>query len=206
MRTERLFYKDSHQTTCQAKVLACREVKKGYEILLDQTVFYPEGGGQPCDIGTMNRVEVMDVQEKDGEIWHRTREAIQEGTDTYGIGTRAYVAVLDILNVVKHASFDRKYEGIAKFPAVNRDISMVVPKEIMVGQIEHMIAQRGGKILEHFELFDIYEGDQIERGFKSVAYSLTFRSKEKTLEEAEINGAMNKILNGLEGMGIQLRK
>ena len=64
MRTERLFYKDSHQTTCQAKVLACREVKKGYEILLDQTVFYPEGGGQPCDIGTMNRVEVMDVQER----------------------------------------------------------------------------------------------------------------------------------------------
>ena len=81
MRTERLFYRDSHQTTCQAKVLACREVKKGYEILLDQTVFYPEGGGQPCDIGTMNRVEVMDVQEKDGEIWHRTREAIQEGTE-----------------------------------------------------------------------------------------------------------------------------
>ena len=62
-------------------MLACREVKKGYEILLDQTVFYPEGGGQPCDIGTMNRVEVMDVQEKDGEIWHRTREAIQEGTE-----------------------------------------------------------------------------------------------------------------------------
>lgn len=64
MRTERLFYKDSHQTTCQAKVLVCREVKKGYEILLDQTVFYPEGGGQPCDIGTMNRVEVMDVQKR----------------------------------------------------------------------------------------------------------------------------------------------
>lgn len=64
MRTERLFYKDSHQTTCQAKVLECREVKKGYEILLDQTVFYPEGGGQPCDIGTMNQVEVTDVQEK----------------------------------------------------------------------------------------------------------------------------------------------
>lgn len=81
MRTERLFYKDSHQTTCQAKVLECREVKKGYEILLDQTVFYPEGGGQPCDIGTMNQVEVTDVQEKDGEIWHWTREAIPEGTE-----------------------------------------------------------------------------------------------------------------------------
>ena len=69
MKTERLFYKDSHQTACTAKVLECREGKKGtFEILLDQTVFYPEGGGQPCDIGTMNQVEVIDVQEKDGEI------------------------------------------------------------------------------------------------------------------------------------------
>lgn len=126
--------------------------------------------------------------------------------DTYGIGTRAYVAVVEILNVVKHATFDRKYEGIAKFPAVNRDISMVVPKEVMVGQIEHMIAQRGGKILENYELFDIYEGSQIQEGYKSVAYSITFRSKEKTLEEAEVTSAMKKILNGLESLGIQLRQ
>lgn len=126
--------------------------------------------------------------------------------DTYGIGTRAYVAVLDILKVVEHATFDRKYEGIAKFPAVNRDISMVVPKSVLVGDIEHMIAQRGGKILEHYELFDIYEGSQIQSGYKSVAYSITFRSKEKTLEEAEVTGAMKKILNGLESMGIELRK
>lgn len=126
--------------------------------------------------------------------------------DTYGIGTRAYVAVIDILHVVNHATFDRKYEGIAKFPAVNRDISMVVPKDIMVGQIEHMITQRGGKILENYELFDIYEGSQIQEGYKSVAYSITFRSKEKTLEEAEVSSAMKKILNGLESLGIQLRQ
>ncbi len=126
--------------------------------------------------------------------------------DNYGIGTRVYVAVLDILQVVKFATYDRKYEGIARFPAVNRDISMVVPKDIMVGDIEKMIAQRGGKILEHYELFDIYEGDQIQAGYKSVAYSITFRSKEKTLGEAEVTGAMKKILNGLESMGIQLRK
>lgn len=126
--------------------------------------------------------------------------------DTYGIGTRAYVAVIDILHVVNHATFDRKYEGIAKFPAVNRDISMVVPKDIMVGQIEHMIAQRGGKILENYELFDIYEGSQIQEGYKSVAYSIAFRSKEKTLEEAEVSSAMKKILNGLESLGIQLRQ
>ena len=81
-----------------------------------------------------------------------------------------------------------------------------MPKEILVGQVEEVIEKKGGTYLESYALFDIYEGDQIERGFKSVAYSLTFRSKEKTLEEAEINGAMNKILNGLEDMGIQLRK
>ncbi|HIS25462.1 MAG TPA: phenylalanine--tRNA ligase subunit beta [Candidatus Pullilachnospira intestinigallinarum] len=127
-------------------------------------------------------------------------------TDNYGIGTRVYVAVMDIQQVVKFATYDRKYEGIARFPAVNRDISMVVPKNIMVGEIEKMIAQRGGKILEHYELFDIYEGDQIQEGCKSVAYSITFRSKEKTLSEAEVTSAMKKILNGLESMGIQLRQ
>ncbi len=124
----------------------------------------------------------------------------------YSIGTRAYVAVLDILNILAYATFDRKYTGIAKFPAVTRDLSMVVPKEILVGQIEHMIAQRGGKILESYKLFDVYEGDQIEKGYKSVAYSLVFRSPEKTLEEAEITAAMKKILNGLQSMGIELRQ
>ena len=97
------------------------------------------------------------------------------------------------------------YEGIAKFPAVSRDISMVVPKEIMVGQIEDVIKQRGGNILEDYNLFDIYEGDQIEKGFKSVAYNIVFRAKDRTLEESDVSGAMKKILNGLEELGIQLR-
>lgn len=125
---------------------------------------------------------------------------------SYGIGDRAYVAVLDIPAILEFATFDRKYEGIAKFPAVSRDISMVVPKDILAGQIEHMIAQRGGKILENYRLFDIYEGSQIKEGFKSIAYSVTFRAKDRTLEDADVNAAMKKILNGLEGLGIELRK
>ena len=68
-----------------------------------------------------------------------------------------------------------------------------------------MIAQRGGKHLESYELFDLYEGAQIQEGFKSVAYTITFRNKEKTMEEAEISSAMKKILNGLQGLGIELR-
>ena len=126
--------------------------------------------------------------------------------DNYGIGERAYVAVLDMKNVVSFATYDRKFEGIARFPAVTRDLSMVVPKQILAGQIEEMIAQRGGKHLESYHLFDLYEGAQIEKGYKSMAYSITFRAKDKTLEESDIASAMKKILNGLESMGIVLRQ
>lgn len=75
-----------------------------------------------------------------------------------------------------------------------------------MGQIEAVIAQRGGKILESYSLFDIYEGSQIQAGFKSVAYTLTFRAKDRTLEDADVSAAMKKILNGLQGLGIELRQ
>lgn len=132
-------------------------------------------------------------------------EVHPEVCDNYSIGTKVYVAVLDMPAIVPLTTFDRKYEGIAKFPAVTRDLSMVVPKDILVGQIEEVIAQRGGRHLESYELFDLYEGAQIKPGFKSVAYTITFRNKEKTMEEAEISAAMKKILNGLQDLGIELR-
>ena len=126
--------------------------------------------------------------------------------DNYGIGERTYVAVIDMPEIVKRAAFDRKYTGIAKYPAVTRDISMVMPKEILVGQVEEVIEKKGGANLESFKLFDLYEGAQIKQGYKSVAYSIVFRAKDKTLEDAEVSKAMEKIVNGLEAMGIELRK
>ena len=124
----------------------------------------------------------------------------------YGIGDRVYVAVLDMPEILPFVSFDHKFTGIAKFPAVTRDLSMLIPKEIEAAAIEKVIRQRGGKILESLKLFDIYEGEQVEAGFKSMAYSLSFRSKEKTLEEGDITAAMKKILNGLGDLGIDLRQ
>lgn len=141
----------------------------------------------------------------DGKVVGYLGEVHPEVCDNYDLKTKAYVAVLDMPEILPFATFDRKYEGIAKYPAVSRDISMVVPKNILVGQIEAMIQQRGGKILEDYKLFDIYEGSQIKEGFKSVAYSITFRAKDRTLEEADVTGVMKKILNGLESMGIELR-
>ena len=126
--------------------------------------------------------------------------------DNYGIGGRVYVAVIDILNLMECATFDRKYTGLAKYPAVARDLSMVVPKNVLAGDIEHVLVQRGGKILENYQLFDIYEGTQIKEGYKSMAYTVVFRSKDRTLKEEDINGAMKKILNGLQGLGVELRQ
>ena len=142
----------------------------------------------------------------DGTVVGYLGEVHPDVADNYGIGTRAYIAVIDMPEIVKKATFDRKYTGIAKFPAVTRDISMVMPKEILVGQVEEVIEKKGGAYLESYALFDIYEGEQIKKGFKSVAYSIVFRAKDKTLEEAEITSAMNKILEGLEALGIELRK
>ena len=124
----------------------------------------------------------------------------------YAIKERVYVAVLDMPYIVEYASFDRKYRGIAKFPAVTRDLSMVVPKEVLAGDIEKVFDEKGGQYLESYALFDIYEGAQIKRGYKSIAYTLTFRAQDKTLEDADIQNAMNKILKKLEELGIELRK
>ncbi len=82
---------------------------------------------------------------------------------------------------------------------------MVMKKEILAGQVEEIIRKNGGKYLEHYELFDIYEGAQIAEGYKSIAYSISFRANDKTLEDSEVNAAMEKILKGVRTLGIELR-
>ena len=142
----------------------------------------------------------------DGTVIGYLGEVHPDVADNYNIGTRAYVAVLDMPEVVARATFDRKYSGIAKFPAVTRDISMVMPISIMVGQVEEVIEKMGGKYLESYALFDLYEGAQIKQGHKSVAYSITFRAQDRTLEDTDVTTAMDKIVKELESMGIELRK
>ncbi len=141
-----------------------------------------------------------------GEVIGYLGEVHPEVLDNYNIGDKAYIAVIDILKVTENATFDRKYEGIAKYPAVTRDLSMVMRKDILVGDIEKVFEKRGGSLLESMTLFDVYEGAQIKIGYKSVAYSLAFRAKDRTLEEKDIAPIMEKILADLGDMGIELRK
>lgn len=141
----------------------------------------------------------------DGTTLGYLGEVHPEVAKAYGIGTRVYLAVVDLPALSPYVSFAHHFAGIAKFPAMTRDISMVVPKQVTAGEIEAVIAQRGGKILESCSLFDLYEGAQIRPGFKSMAYTLTFRNKERTLETEEVDKAMKKVLNGLQDLGIELR-
>lgn len=141
----------------------------------------------------------------DKEVVGYLGEVHPEVLDNYSIGDRVYIAVLDMPHIVAKASFDRKYKGIAKFPAVTRDISMVMKKSVLVGTIEDIIEKRGGSLVESYKLFDIYEGAQIQSGYKSVAYSISFRAKDRTLEDKDINPIMEKILKDLGNLGIELR-
>lgn len=128
-----------------------------------------------------------------------------EAGDNYNLKTDAYVAVLNMEVLTMLTDFNRKYEGIAKFPASTRDLSMVMDKSIFVGQIEQVIKKNAGKILESCELFDVYEGEQVGEGKKSVAFSLIFRAKDRNLESAEVDKAVEKVLDALKKMGIELR-
>ncbi|MBQ2473201.1 MULTISPECIES: phenylalanine--tRNA ligase subunit beta [Lachnospira] len=141
----------------------------------------------------------------EGKVLGYLGEVHPKVADTYGIGDRAYVAVLDMPVVTELANFDIKYTGIAKFPAVTRDLSMVMPKTMPVGDVEAIIAKRGGKLVESYNLFDIYEGSQIKEGFKSVAYSIAFRANDRTLEDKDITPVMDNILKDLSAAGVELR-
>ena len=128
-----------------------------------------------------------------------------EVVDNYNMKGEVYVAVVDLPKLTALASFDRKYEGIAKFPASTRDLSMVMSKDIFVGQVEEVIKKYGGNLLENYQLVDVYEGEQVRRGKKSVAYTMTFRAKDRNLEASEVNAITDKIIAGLQKMGIELR-
>lgn len=129
-----------------------------------------------------------------------------EVADNYNLGTKTYVAVLDVEVLASKADFDVKYKGVAKFPAITRDISLVMKKDILAGQVEEVIRKNGGKLLEAYHLFDIYEGENVGADEKSLAYSIRFRAKDRTLEDKDVTTVMDKILKKLESLGVTLRQ
>ncbi len=107
---------------------------------------------------------------------------------------RVYIAEIDLSKCVKYMKGQAKYERIVKYPEVTRDLAIVLSKDVLVGNMVENL-KRVSPIIEKIDIFDVYEGDRIEADKKSVAISIVLRNKEKTLDEKEINGAIEKILS-----------
>ena len=131
----------------------------------------------------------------------------------YEINKKVYLAEINITKIVKYSRVNKKYTEVPKFPAAERDIAVIVDEDVQVGDIEKAITKKckkllkGQKGLEELKLFDIYRDEKIGKNKKSVAYSLIFRDKTKSLSDDEINPVMEEITKELEEkFGAELRK
>jgi phenylalanyl-tRNA synthetase beta chain len=119
-------------------------------------------------------------------------------TEDYGIDCEVYAAELDFDRLCGLASTEKKYTPLPKYPAMVRDFAMVVEERIQVGDLQDAIEAHAGELLESVKLFDVYRGAPMLPGFKSVAFSLTYRAKDRTLKEAEVNDINAKVLAALK--------
>ena len=116
----------------------------------------------------------------------------------FKVGTEVYCAMIDFEALLAGYTTDRKFKQLPKFPATSRDIAVLLDASVNVGEIEAIIKKQNRKILESYKLFDVYQGEQVGAGKKSVAYSLSFRAEDRTLTDEEVNAVMDKILAELK--------
>ena len=123
----------------------------------------------------------------------------------YDIGTRTYVAKLLIDEMQPLAQTEITYQPLPKFPAITRDLSLVCADEVPVGDLQAAMKKAVGNILEQITLFDVYKGEQIAAGMKSVSFSIRMRSHEGTLTDEQADAAMKRVLKALKEHGATLR-
>lgn len=127
-------------------------------------------------------------------------------SEKYGVDVPCFTAEIDLDVLFNNAKLEKKYKALPKYPAVTRDIAMLVADEVLVADIEDTIKRAGGNLVEKIKLFDIYKGAQIPEGKKSIAYAIVYRDEKKTLEEKDITKVHDKVLKALEfKIGAELR-
>src|SRR5699024_3280459 len=118
--------------------------------------------------------------------------------ENYNIDTRINMGQLNFHRIIQLSNLQRKYKSLPKYPAINRDIALVVDEKVSVGQIEDIILKHSEELVENIELFDIYRGDQVPENKKSIAFSILYRSYDRTLRDKEINQIQESIIEDLE--------
>jgi phenylalanyl-tRNA synthetase beta chain len=126
--------------------------------------------------------------------------------ENYNLGQRVYVAEINVDLVFENLTVVKLYSPLPKYPSTSRDIALIVKDEVFVKQIEDIIKANSTEIVEKYELFDVYKGSQIEAGHKSIAYSITYRSAQRTLTDEDVAKVHDKILSELsEKLNANLR-
>jgi len=138
-----------------------------------------------------------------GKVLATLGEVHPNVAENYAIGTRVYLAELDVNTAYENESGTHK--PLPKYPASNRDLAFVCDKEIPVLKLQRAIGEAVGKTLESVKLFDVYQGEQIEKGKKSVAFNIRMRAHDRTLTDDEADAAMKRVVKALDKMGISLR-
>lgn len=129
-----------------------------------------------------------------------------EVAETYGIGTKVYCCELIFDVISEKANIETVFKPLPKYPSTSRDIALMVKEEVQVGDLEAVIRKNGGEILEDVKLFDVYRGKQVEDGFKSVAFNITYRAHDRTLKDEDVAFVHEKVLKSLEEIGASLRE
>ncbi len=118
-------------------------------------------------------------------------------TENYKLNERVYAMEVNLEKVINACKGLKRIEPLPKYPSMERDMAIVVQRDVHAGEIIDDIKKNGGKLLKRVELFDIYEGEQIEKGYKSLAFALQFQAADRTLTDEEVTDAYEKIRNAL---------
>lgn len=156
--------------------------EKEYQAVTDNTTFHP---GRTANIVVGDTVIGII-----GEIHPDVLE-------NYDMKERCLIGELDFEAIVELSNLEKKYDPLPKYPSMVRDIALLIDEDVPVREIEKVILANGKGIVERIELFDVYKGDQVAEGKKSVAYSIVYRSSEKTLTDEEVVKVHDKILSEL---------
>ena len=185
-------------------------VKGVVEELLDTlgiSEYEIEAAGEDCGFDEVSafhpgRVAVAKVDGKPLAVFGELHPDVLE---TYGIGVRAYAAKVLITELLDIDIPEKTYKPLPKYPATTRDISLICGDEIPVALLENLIKEAVGGILEKVTLFDVYRGEQIESGKKSVAFSVAMRSHDGTLTDEQADAAMKRVVKALSKINAEVR-
>jgi len=146
------------------------------------------------------------VFKKGREILATVGEVHPAVAESFGIGKKVFVFECDIETLLKYASKKFSFEQLPKYPAISRDLAILVDKDVAAGEVEKVIAKSAGKFFNGVNLFDVYTGDRIAADKKSLAFAIKFQSNERTLKDEEADDAFKNILSQVEKtFGAELR-